>query len=169
MLGQRNNVKSYQVIEPSTSTRRGSAVLVTGSPHKNAVEAAVQRKEQKEAANVARKEKREHQTKTSAEFVSSDEEDEEMEYVSTDDDSGEVGAECPICKKCFSQDNKGTTELHQDGLLVILRKCRNGYDAAHNRLELYECEEEAFLCRIITLDGTWTKSYEPQLKLHSNE
>ena len=42
------------------------------------------------------------------------------------------------------------------------------YDAARNHLERYEREGEAFLCRIITLDETWAKSYEPQLKCQSN-
>ena len=36
------------------------------------------------------------------------------------------------------------------------------YDTARNHLECYECEEEAFLRCIITLDETWAKSYEPQ-------
>ncbi|PNF37899.1 hypothetical protein B7P43_G06200, partial [Cryptotermes secundus] len=43
------------------------------------------------------------------------------------------------------------------------------YDAARNHLERYEREREAFLRRIITLDETWTKSYEPQMKRQSNE
>jgi len=36
-------------------------------------------------------------------------------------------------------------------------------------LERYEREGEAFLRRIITLDETWAKSYEPQLKRQPNE
>jgi len=43
------------------------------------------------------------------------------------------------------------------------------YDAARNHLERYEREGEAFLHRIITLDETWAKSYEPQMKRQSNE
>ena len=43
------------------------------------------------------------------------------------------------------------------------------YDAARNHLERYEREGEAFLRRIITLDETWAKSYEPQMKRQSNE
>ena len=43
------------------------------------------------------------------------------------------------------------------------------YDAAHNHFERYEREGEAFLRRIITLDETWAKSYEPQMKRQSNE
>jgi len=40
------------------------------------------------------------------------------------------------------------------------------YNAARNHLER---EGEAFLRHIITLDETWAKSYEPQLKRQSNE
>ncbi|GBM74918.1 hypothetical protein AVEN_67646-1 [Araneus ventricosus] len=43
------------------------------------------------------------------------------------------------------------------------------YNAARNHFERYEREGEAFLRRIITLDETWAKSYEPQLKRQSNE
>ncbi|GBL95670.1 hypothetical protein AVEN_100221-1 [Araneus ventricosus] len=43
------------------------------------------------------------------------------------------------------------------------------YDAARNHFERYECEGEAFLRRIIALDETWAKPYEPQLKRQSNE
>jgi hypothetical protein len=43
------------------------------------------------------------------------------------------------------------------------------YDAARNHLERYEREGEAFLRRIIMLDETWAKSYEPQLKRQSKE
>ena len=52
------DIRPIPVIEPSTSTRRGSAVLVTGSPHKNAVEAAIEKKRQKEATDVARKQQK---------------------------------------------------------------------------------------------------------------
>ncbi|GBN68749.1 hypothetical protein AVEN_148777-1 [Araneus ventricosus] len=43
------------------------------------------------------------------------------------------------------------------------------YDAPRNHFERYESEGETFLRRIITLDETWAKSYEPQLKRLSNE
>ena len=43
------------------------------------------------------------------------------------------------------------------------------YDAARTHLERYEREGEAFLRRIITIDETWAKAYEPQLKRQSNE
>ncbi|PNF23867.1 hypothetical protein B7P43_G13737 [Cryptotermes secundus] len=43
------------------------------------------------------------------------------------------------------------------------------YNTARNHLECYEREGEAFLCRIITLDKTWAKSYEPQMKRQSYE
>ena len=43
------------------------------------------------------------------------------------------------------------------------------YDAARNHLECYEREGEAFLRHIITLDETWAKSYEPQMKRQLNE
>ncbi|PNF36013.1 hypothetical protein B7P43_G00571 [Cryptotermes secundus] len=45
------------------------------------------------------------------------------------------------------------------------------YNAARNHLERYEHEGEPFLCRmsIITLDETWAKSYEPQMKRQSNQ
>ena len=43
------------------------------------------------------------------------------------------------------------------------------YDAAHTHLERYECEDEAFLLQIITIDETWTKAYKPQLKRQPNE
>jgi Transposase. len=36
-------------------------------------------------------------------------------------------------------------------------------------LEWYECKGEAFLRQIITIDETWSKAYEPQLKRQSNE
>ena len=40
------------------------------------------------------------------------------------------------------------------------------YDAARTQLE---CESEAFLWWIITVDETWARAYEPQLKHQSNE
>jgi len=43
------------------------------------------------------------------------------------------------------------------------------YDTACNHLECYEREGEAFLRRNITLDETWAKSYEPQLKHQLNK
>jgi len=43
------------------------------------------------------------------------------------------------------------------------------YNTARNHLERYEREGEAFLRRIITLDETWARLYEPQLKRQSNE
>jgi hypothetical protein len=43
------------------------------------------------------------------------------------------------------------------------------YDTARTHLERYVREGEAFLCRIITLDETWAKSYDLQMKCQSNE
>ncbi|PNF14967.1 hypothetical protein B7P43_G01544 [Cryptotermes secundus] len=43
------------------------------------------------------------------------------------------------------------------------------YDATRNHMERYEREGEAFLRRIITLDETWAKPYEPQMEHQSNE
>jgi hypothetical protein len=43
------------------------------------------------------------------------------------------------------------------------------YDAARNHLERYEREGESFLRRIITLDESCAKSYEPQMKRQSSE
>lgn len=43
------------------------------------------------------------------------------------------------------------------------------YEAARTHLERYEREGEPFLRRIITIDETWAKSYEPQLKRQSSE
>ena len=43
------------------------------------------------------------------------------------------------------------------------------YDAARTHLEHYEHEGEAFLWRIITIDETWARAYEPQLKCQSNQ
>ncbi|KFM72497.1 Transposable element Tcb1 transposase, partial [Stegodyphus mimosarum] len=43
------------------------------------------------------------------------------------------------------------------------------YDAARTHLERYEREEDAFLSRIITLDETWARLYQPELKRQSNE
>ena len=37
------------------------------------------------------------------------------------------------------------------------------YEAAHVHLERYEHECKAFLRRIITVDETWAKAYEPQI------
>ncbi|KAJ4432850.1 hypothetical protein ANN_21489 [Periplaneta americana] len=39
------DIRSGPIIEPSTSTRRGSAVLVSGSPHKNSIEGAIEKKQ----------------------------------------------------------------------------------------------------------------------------
>jgi hypothetical protein len=43
------------------------------------------------------------------------------------------------------------------------------YEAARVHMERYEREDEAFLRRIITIDVTWAKVYEPQLNRQSNE
>ncbi|KFM70806.1 Mariner Mos1 transposase, partial [Stegodyphus mimosarum] len=43
------------------------------------------------------------------------------------------------------------------------------YDAARTHLERYEREGDAFLRRIITLDETWARLYQPELKRQSNE
>ncbi|XP_055939356.1 uncharacterized protein LOC129968990 [Argiope bruennichi] len=43
------------------------------------------------------------------------------------------------------------------------------YDAARTHLERYEREGEALLLRIITLNETWSRSYQPKLKRQSNE
>ena len=43
------------------------------------------------------------------------------------------------------------------------------YDASRTHLERYEREGDDFLWRIITIDETWAKSYEPQLKRQSDE
>ena len=43
------------------------------------------------------------------------------------------------------------------------------YDAFRMHLQHYECEGEAFLRRIIAIDETWAKSYEPELKCQSKE
>ncbi|PSN44013.1 hypothetical protein C0J52_17227 [Blattella germanica] len=43
------------------------------------------------------------------------------------------------------------------------------YDASHTHLERYRREGEGFLRRIITIDETWARAYEPQLKRQSNE
>ena len=42
------------------------------------------------------------------------------------------------------------------------------YDASRTHLERYEREGDDFLRRIITIDETWAKSYEPQLKRQSD-
>ncbi|KAJ4449803.1 hypothetical protein ANN_01209 [Periplaneta americana] len=43
------------------------------------------------------------------------------------------------------------------------------YDTAQTHLERYDCEGDAFLGRIVELDETWARSYEPLLKRQSNE
>ncbi|PNF16842.1 hypothetical protein B7P43_G16797 [Cryptotermes secundus] len=43
------------------------------------------------------------------------------------------------------------------------------YDATRNHSERCKHEGEAFLCRVITLDETWAKSHESQMKLQPNE
>lgn len=43
------------------------------------------------------------------------------------------------------------------------------YDTAQTYLKHYEREGEAFLHRIIKLDETWDRSYQPKLKRQSNE
>lgn len=43
------------------------------------------------------------------------------------------------------------------------------YDASRTHLERYRREGEGFLRRIITIDETWARAYEPQLKRQSNE
>ena len=43
------------------------------------------------------------------------------------------------------------------------------YDASRMHLQRFEREGEAFLRRIISIDETWAKSYEPELKRQSDE
>ena len=44
-----------------------------------------------------------------------------------------------------------------------------GVDQANAHLGRYEHKGEAFICRVITMDKTWIRSYTPELKRQSSE
>ena len=71
-----------------------------------------------------------------------------------------------ILKECLGMRKTASRWVPHD--LTEMQKWLQ-YDAARNHLERYEREGEAFLHRIITLDETWAKSCEPQMKCQSNE
>lgn len=102
---------------PSTSTRRGKAMIVTASPHKQDLMEAERKRKEKAGRKINRNlektkavGKNRKKTYKRRKIKSSDEEspEEEPELVSTDEeDSDNDDAECPVCLKTFSQDKKG--------------------------------------------------------------
>lgn len=121
------------VIQPSTSARKGSALLVTGMPHKEKIQQSeVKKKKMNSKATTkgksapkrklsfsetsGKKSKRndsasQPRAKSRKKDSSSDSEselDEDVPYVSTDDeDSDDADVECPLCQRTFSGDQAG--------------------------------------------------------------
>ncbi|KAF9794871.1 hypothetical protein SFRURICE_005106 [Spodoptera frugiperda] len=129
-LGLPADVQPIPVVEPpSTSTRRGKAMVVTASPHKQEIIDVEKKRKEKDERQQNATGKREagkkrarnvkknmtgsnkKKTKKPRKNLSSDEDtsdDEDPILVSTDEeDSDNDDAECPVCHKCFSEDKKG--------------------------------------------------------------
>lgn len=140
-LEQLSFYKTVPVITPTTSTRRGSPFLVTGSPHKmkvveadgkingpnpstsgmaRAAKPGTKRKLQMGKTEAANK-RRAPQPKTarSRKRTSSKKKDLETDssnesdipYVSTDDEDSDEDVDCNMCGKPFSSDTKGEVWL----------------------------------------------------------
>lgn len=116
------DVQPIPTIElPSTSTRRGKAMIVTASPHKQEIMDAEKKRKEKDEGLAGKKRDRivrktkiqgrdKYKTNKRQKKQSSDEDTSEDEpvLVSTDEeDSDNDDAECPVCLKTFSQDKKG--------------------------------------------------------------
>lgn len=127
------DVLRVPVIEPpSTSTRRGKAMVVTASPHKQEImEAKKKQTEKNERAGRKKSEnvkktkptgsnKNKNKTKKRRKAQSSDDEscnDDDPVLVSTDEEDSENStdeedsenddAECPVCHNTYSQDKRG--------------------------------------------------------------
>lgn len=106
-------IRAVPVIQPSTSTRRGSAILVTSSPHKSKLEAASAkkngppRKRQTVRDLFLKHKRRKPACKKTPETSSDSECSDDLKYVSTDDEDSDDDAECPACGKRFSSDKHG--------------------------------------------------------------
>lgn len=150
------DIRSVPVIEPSTSARRGSALLVTGSPHKEKIQQAEEKKKKMNSKATTKKKSAPKRKLSSSETSgksskrndsasqpraktrktdsSSDSEcksDEDILYVSTDDEDSDDDVECPLCQQNFSGDQGGEKWvrctkcfkwLHEDCSSVPIKK-----------------------------------------------
>ncbi|XP_076664016.1 uncharacterized protein LOC143366665 [Andrena cerasifolii] len=103
------DIREVPVIEASTSTRRGSALLVTGLAHRKNLENCSTKKntpvaKRKRNASMPSSSKKTRQKR--APTPSDSESYVDIEYDSTDDDN-EDDTTCPVYDKMFSQDKRG--------------------------------------------------------------
>jgi hypothetical protein len=96
----------------NTTSRKGSACLVTGSPHKRQLLECTDKQSQTVARKTCRRQnaatrKSRKGIKKHESSSSSGNEEEEVLCISTCDEDSDDDAQCPYCNKNFSEDKKG--------------------------------------------------------------